>query len=374
MALFAAKYSGLPIAVFGPAFLQSTWEREAVECNIDFSYFPYSKVHKLSEREVKDFKYWIADECHYLKSPTANRTQAFYSLIKSCLPEYFTGLTGTPIKNRLPDFWTLLAFCSLNPKHTSGTPLSGELRKYRSFSRYFCESSLMEFRGARFEKFGSVKDDKIPELKNLLSGKIVRYRVLDVLKDLPDFTRIDVNLSGIRPDPELKQEFEDYLAGRKTDSRAKKTSALLKAQHTIEYINQMRENGVDQLLVFSDHIDAAHIIGRGTGKGTAIITGATPSNTRQRYVAEFQKGGLKTLVATIGSLSVGVTLTAANHVVFNDLSWTPSDNEQAEKRIHRIGQKYACFAHFVHATPTDFHIAKTLREKSDTVIKVWGDA
>jgi len=69
------------------------------------------------------------------------------------------------------------------------------------------------------------------------------------------------------------------------------------------------------------------------------------------------------LAATIGSLSVGVTLTAARHVVFNDLSWVPGDNLQAEKRIHRIGQKNACTAHYIEASETDAYIRKTLEEK-----------
>jgi SWI/SNF-related matrix-associated actin-dependent regulator 1 of chromatin subfamily A len=339
---------------------------EAVQAGTDFSYFPYSMLHKVKAREVKDFGFWVADECHYLKSPTANRTHAFYSLLKETLPQYFIGLTGTPIKNRAYDFWTLLAFCGLNPRGTSGKKLTGDLAKYRAFCRHFCESSLMKVNGARFEKFGAIKPEKIPEFKSLLKGKYIRFKVQDVLKDLPEFTRKDVVIEGLRPDVELAEVFREYMAGRKVDVTAKARSALLKAKSTAAYVAEMHENGVDKAVIFSDHVDPVRAITLSLNDA-AEITGATPMAERQEAVAKFQRGELRYIVATIGAMSVGVTLTAANHVVFNDLSWVPADNLQAEKRIHRIGQKSACFAHYIHATPTDLHIQKTLQEKLCTI-------
>lgn len=370
IALASAKLSGKRLAVFGPAFLRSTWEMEAVQAGTDFSYFPYSMLHKVKAREVEDFGFWVADECHMLKSPTANRTHAFYALLKGALPKYFLGLTGTPIKNRAYDFWTLLAFCGLNPSGTSGAALSGELTKYRAFCRYFCESSLQEIRGARFEKFGAIKEGKIEEFKALLRGKYIRFRADQVLKELPEFTKINVQLDGLRPDKELAEEFEAYTEGRKKDVTAKSRSALLKVNQTAQYVEQMRENNSGPIVIFSDHVEPVKRLAERFG--CKPISGAMPSEERANAVDDFQAGRARFIVATIGSLSVGVTLTAASHVVFNDVSWVPSDNNQAEKRIHRIGQAKACFAHYIHATPTDAHITKLLEEKLWTVGKLIG--
>lgn len=370
MALVAAKETRLRTAVFAPKFLQSSWEREGVEVGQNFSFFPYSMLHKVKLHELKDFGFWVADEVHFLKSPTATRTHAFYSLIKGILPDYFVGLTGTPIKNRLPDFWTLLAFCSLNPKETNGLRLAGEMKKYRAFSRHFCHSEIVKAGGARFERFGAVKDEMIPELKGLLRGKFIRFKVDEVLKDLPPFTAIEYFIESLKPDPELDEIFTAYCEGRKFDSAAKAKSALLKAGQTVEYVKSMRENGVKSIVVFTDHIESAKRIAMGLD--VLPCTGQTPAEARGQMVSAFQGGKLKTIVATIGSLSIGVTLTRASHVVFNDLSWTPSDNTQAMKRIHRIGQGLPCFAHYIYATPTDQHIKKTLDVKQQTISKVVG--
>lgn len=368
IALEAAKRAGGRVAIFGPRFLQSVWEMEAVEVGVDFSFFPYSMLHKVKQRELTGFSFWVADEVHMLKSPTANRTHAFYGLLKTLLPAYFLGLSGTPIKNRVPDLWTLLAFCSLNPLKTSGQPLYGQLTKYRQFARHFCVTQLIEARGARFEKFGAVKQEAIPELKSLLSGKYIRFKVDQVLKDLPKLIRKDVIVNDIKPPPGLAETFQAYMAGRKVDSRAKSESALLKTSATVDYVEAMRENGVEAVLIYSDHVESAKLIS--SKLGGVCITGASAPDVRRAAVERFQNGELKTITATIGSMSTGVTMTRSRHVVFNDLSWTPSDNAQAEKRIHRIGQTDTCFAHYIYATPTDYHIGKTLTEKIGTIENV----
>lgn len=369
MALEAARRSGFKVAVFGPTFLKRTWEMEAKEVGISFKYFPYSTVHKVMPADVKGLDFWIVDECHYLKTPTTRRTHAFYSLIQGRLPTYFIGLTGTPIKNRVPDFWTLLAFCRLNPKGTSGAKLEGALTKYYSFARHFCHTEVMKVAGRRIEKFGGIREDKIPEFKGLLRDKFIRFRVDDVLKDLPEMTRKAVPLD-LSPTPGLEEAFDQYFRGRKVDVTAKAMSALLKAPATVDYCKEIYEGGSGPLIIFTDHIESAKAIQKGFGG--VLITGQTPMQDRQDAVADFQAGRHKAIVATIGSMSVGVTLTAARHVVFNDLSWVPADNLQAEKRIHRIGQKGACFAHYIDATPTDAYIRKTLFGKLETISKVVG--
>lgn len=369
MALATAKEKGVGVLVFAPPSLKRTWENEAKDLGVGISFIPYSLAHKVKPKDLAGYEFWIADECHYLKNPKAQRTHAFYSLLKERLPTYFIGLTGTPIKNRVPDFWTLLAFCSLDPRNSNGLKLTGDLKKYYAFCRYFCHTEIVHAYKRKIEKFSSIKEDKIPEFKALLKDKFIRFKIEDVLKDLPELTRKTVSLE-LKETPGLKEEFEKYTKGHKVDSTGKATSALLKAPHTAEYCNDLKEDGSGPLLIFSDHVQSAATIASSLKGRTVLITGATSMANRQLDVEKFQRGELDFLVATIGAMSVGVTLTAARHVVFNDLSWVPADNLQAEKRIHRIGQKSVSFAHYIDSTPTDAYIRQTLFDKITTISKV----
>jgi SWI/SNF-related matrix-associated actin-dependent regulator of chromatin subfamily A-like protein 1 len=371
IALESAKAANERLAVFGPTFLRSNWEKEAKEVGIEVEYFPYSTIGRVGEKEAKEFGFWVAEECHYLKNPTAQRTHAFYKLLKACRPKYFLGLTGTPVRNRVPDFWTLLGFCSANPRDTNGIRLEGDLRHYRKFARHFCHVENVPIRGFKIEKFGAIKEDKIEEFKSHLTGKFVRFRVEQVLSDLPEMTRIDVPLN-LTPIPGMEAVFEAYMMGRKVDVTSKRDSAALKAPHTLARVKDMFEGGSGPLVIFSDHVEPVNIIAAGLERSIGI-TGQTPAKVRQDAVEKFQRGDLDFIVATIGALSVGVTMTAAKHVVFNDLSWVPSDNAQAEKRIHRIGQRSACFAHYMEASETDRYIRKTLEEKIQSIRKAVGE-
>ena len=368
MALETARAAGLRTLVFGPAFLESTWDKEGLEVGKEFAYIPYSMAHKLKAKDFAEYRFIIADECHYLKNPKALRTHAFYSFLKELKPDYFIGLTGTPIKNRVPDFWTLLAFCGANPQDTNGSKLTGDLTHYYKFSRHFCHIESMIIRGRRVEKFKGIKEDKIPELKALLKDKYLRFTVDKVLKELPPMTRkyIEYDLEN---DDTLGDAFSEYMEGGKANIVAKTASATLKTNKTIEYVKNLQEEDCGPLVIFTDHIEPTKKISAAL-KGAAVITGQTPMPERAMVVSKFQAGEIHTIVATIGSLSVGVTLHAARNVIFNDLSWSPSENAQAEKRIHRIGQERPCVAHYIEATPTDTYIRKTLMEKLDTINKI----
>ena len=68
------------------------------------------------------------------------------------------------------------------------------------------------------------------------------------------------------------------------------------------------------------------------------ITGSTPSKERQEIVDSFQRGQIDILLCSTMAVKEGLTLTRADTVLFIEREWVPSDEEQAEARIHRIGQ------------------------------------
>ena len=77
---------------------------------------------------------------------------------------------------------------------------------------------------------------------------------------------------------------------------------------------------------------------------------------------------MRVLVGNLQAAGVGINLTAATHVVFNDLDWVPGNHWQAEDRIHRIGQTSATFATYCYAPGTlDGYVAALLEEKARNI-------
>ena len=63
-------------------------------------------------------------------------------------------------------------------------------------------------------------------------------------------------------------------------------------------------------------------------------------NERQLSVDRFQDDDkVKVFVGNIKAAGVGITLTAGEGVIMNDLSFLPSDHAQAEDRAYRYGHK-----------------------------------
>jgi Superfamily II DNA/RNA helicases, SNF2 family len=363
MALTAAIRSNEPVLVFGPAFLKNNWlsELAAIKGKVPMEYVAYSQLHKFRPKDFAGFGFWIADECHYLKNPLAKRTQSFMAFLDERQPKFFVGLTGTPVRNRVPDFWTLLAFCGADDSAPNGLKLKRLYPRYHEFASHFCHVDIRHFGQKQIRRYTGIKAEKVDELKSLLRDKFIRFRVDQVLKDLPEIVRKVVNFN-LKPTPGLEDLFLKYIAGHKIEPTGKALSALTKAPHTVEYVKDLLENGAGPLVVFTDHVESAKAIASAIPEAQCI-TGQMLPTLRAGWVEMFQAGQLPVIVATIGSLSVGVTLTAARHLIFNDLSWIPSDNLQAEKRIHRIGQRNTCFIHYMEATETDAIIRKTLHDK-----------
>lgn len=70
------------------------------------------------------------------------------------------------------------------------------------------------------------------------------------------------------------------------------------------------------------------------------IDGKTKSETRSELISSFQSdSNIRCAVLSIRACSAGITLTAANLIIFAELDWTPSNIIQAEARAHRIGQE-----------------------------------
>lgn len=372
-ALEAARRSGAEnVAVFCPKFLATNWGEEVRKFYPDdlafnVGIFPYSRLTQYEQADLSNYDTWICDEAHYLKNYKAGRTNHFHSLLGDCGPARLLLLTGTPIKNRVAEFWSLLHFLSMAP--TSGSWGVAFRKKYPSqwaFENAFCHREIIFLGRRKITKFYGLRKDRVGELKSLISPVMYRVRAKDALS-LPPVTYKTVKL-GLRENADLRKEFTAFTArpsGNSPDSAYKRQSALIKAPRTAEYIAGILEEGQGPVLCFTDHVAAAERIAHELK--TTAIHGQTRDRDRERLVSRFADGKSPVLITTTGTGSVGYNHTVSRHCVFNDRSWVPADNLQAEKRVHRIGQSKKVVIHDILCGPVDAYINQKLHEKMEVI-------
>lgn len=357
-----------PTLIVCPAYLKTNWQNEVKKFSSSFDKSAISLEIESYDQFAKNgnkglyYSMVIFDEAHYLKNMQAKRTKAAHEFVKKSKPEYIMLLTGTPIKNRVCEFYSLLKLCSYNPKGTSGIPLTKGYHVFADALSHKEEYKLPN--GIKIVKYTGLKNK--PLLLKYLEGKYFRRLAADEL-DLPPITESYITCKTPELDNDiLAADFEQ----NNSLSTTKKDSALAKAEHTVKFAGELLEQDIGPLLIFTDHVGSAERIYGGLsrrsgdrGRRGRRIMGSTPTEERAKYVEEFQQKKLDFLVCTVGSMSTGFTLTATNRIIFNDLSWCPADNAQAAARIHRIGQKRPCFITYMVSSGVDEKITRTLQEK-----------
>ena len=99
------------------------------------------------------------------------------------------------------------------------------------------------------------------------------------------------------------------------------------------------------------------------------LTGEDDMDARQEAVDAFQSDPeTKVFVANIKAGGVGLNLTAASHVMFADMEWSPAIHDQATDRAHRIGQKGTVNVYYYVCEQTiEEDIVEILQRKLQTI-------
>jgi len=364
----------LKTLVVCPAYLKDTWLAEVIKFttlrvevvrdpktfapkyDTDIIISSYSQL-KHTRQLFSWARMVIADEIHYCKSITAERSLLFHEYVQGAAPERLLLLSGTPIKNRIGEYFSLLILASYNPRKTSGRRLFDPKRVHIGQGK-----KVTKYEGAR----------NIPLLKTFLQGKFIRRLAKDVL-NLKESILKDVYIS-FESDPDLKELWEEFVNNPKGGhiSTRKANSAYKKSVFTCRYVEDLVEVE-GSCVIFTDHLRSAHYIYKHFGKKARLIDGGVPSDLRSKYVKEFQEAKYPILVATIGAASTGFTLTRTNNMVFNDISFVGANNEQAMKRINRIGQEKTCVYHFILGSREDKLINKTVMKKEKDLRRIYDE-
>lgn len=303
----------------------------------------------------------ILDEGHYIKNMEAKRTQTFHRLVYENNIERLMVLTGTPIKNRVEEYFSLLSLCNYNPKLKEQTFLE-RFPDRITFADYFSnreeyEMDLGPYKSFKVIKWSGYKNEK--ELKQWLAP--IYYRA----KGDPGKITYKEVIINLGEDEELAEELESMGLGENTVAGpAKQMAAMQLVPDTIKYATEIIDE-CGQLIIYSDFKEPARLIA--TALGVDVITGDTAMEARFKIARKFQAGEIKIIVATIKSFSTGVTLTAANNMIFNDPCWSPGDLKQAEFRINRLGQTKLCVIHRMIGSVQGQKIYEVLQDKMKTI-------
>jgi SWI/SNF-related matrix-associated actin-dependent regulator 1 of chromatin subfamily A len=214
---------------------------------------------------------------------------------------------------------------------------------------------------------GATNTEELHE--KLVNTIMIRRKKSEVLKDLPEKLRAFVPMELNNRDTYRNAEvdfinFVRQYKGQAAANRASNAQALAeieglkqlavkgKMNQAIDWIENFLE--VDgKLVVFAIHKFVIDMLMERFGNVAVKIDGSVSGVNRDQAVQRFQTDDATRLfVGNIRAAGVGLTLTAANNVVFLELPWTPGELTQAEDRCHRIGQQGNVTINFLLAENT----------------------
>lgn len=277
------------------------------------------------------FKTVIFDECHKMKNPKAKRTVSIMNMAQGI--DNKIALSGTPIESRPIEFFTTLQLVAPNL-----------FPNYWQFGVRYCGDMADNF-GVRFTGASNTQ-----ELNGILTDNcMIRRRKADVLTDLPAKQRqvipVEINMTEYN---KVEREFIDMAANADSAQekmgvlaqieKCKQAAVMGKMKQAIEFIENYLESG-KKLVVFATHRFTLDMLQKQFGDICVRVDGGVTGLKRQQAVDKFQNDkNIKLFIGNIKAAGVGLTLTAASDTLTLELGWTPGEHEQAEDRVHRIGQ------------------------------------
>lgn len=278
------------------------------------------------------------DECHKSKDPTSLQSRAMLLLSAS----YMSAMSGTPLMNNPLDLYF--------PIHWLGY----EQHSLYQFKQHYC-------------KFGGWGGSQVVGYKNLeeiraLMEKIMIRRLKSEVLDLPEKIR---KIEYVDMTPKQNQIYKEVYNGVMSDLQkikfsnnplsmmirlrqatgwtgilSDKVQESAKMERMIELVQEIVASG-QKTIIFSNWESMTEVTKEKLkAYNPAYITGTTKADERMKEVDRFQTDDkCKVIIGTIGAMGTGLTLTAAQNVIFLDSPWNMALKAQAEDRAHRIGTK-----------------------------------
>jgi SNF2 family DNA or RNA helicase len=335
----------------------------------------YESAWRLEAELLKyDADIIITDEAHRIKSHNAKQSKALHKL--GAKARYRMILTGTVITNKAIDVFSQYKF--LNPS-IFGSSFYVFRNKYFDMVGYGNYTPVMK---------KSMEQDFIDKLHSI-AFRTTKKECLDLPEtmDIVRYVEIERYASTVYEEL-LKDSYAELSKGEVTVTNIL-TRLLRLSQLTggfigddagnvtnistakIEALSDIIDEAINEdkkLVVIARFIPEIRAIEKFLSKkkiGYSLIMGGVVD--RDVQISKFQNDlDVKVFIGQIATAGLGITLTAANTMVFYSLDYSISNFEQTKARIHRVGQKENCTYIYLTARGTvDEKVLKALRDKAD---------
>jgi len=328
------------------------------------------------------------DESTTIKNPSAKRTKNIVALSKEA--KYRRIMTGSPVTKNPLDLFSQCEFLS---------PWLLDFTSYYAFRNRYAEMKTMHAHGRSIQVVDKFKN--LGELSETL--KEFSYRVLkeDCL-DLPDkiFIKRQIQLTPEQSKlyNQMKEQALAILQGKISSTKNSLTQLMRLQQITCGHFTDdngitqsIKNNRIDELMTILEDIEGKAIIWAHYqydmtkiidaikdkyGPGSFVdYYGLTPKDERQDNIKRFQDDPkCRFFIGTPSTGGYGITLTAANTVIYYSNGYDLEKRLQSEDRAHRMGQKKPVTYVDINAEDTvDEKIVKALRKKINIASEVLGE-
>ncbi len=389
----ALETNAKKILIVCPASLKINWEREIANysdraCYIaegkkfstetDFVIVNYDILKNFHNKEDKEnslllqskFDLVVLDEAHMVSNAQAQRTKLINDFVKNIKRVWL--LTGTPMTSRPINYYNLLNLVE--------SPVA---QNWMAYAIRYCQG--FQFRAGNRKVWNVTGASNLEELRDRTSKQILR-RLKENVLDLPDKIITPVYLRTTSKEyKDLMGEYYEWLKNKKDESssltvqfsklmKVRKVIANEKVKETIEFVQNIIDQG-KKVIIFTNFTDTLQLIHNHFGKESVYLDGSCNKIQRQYAVDQFQENEkIKVFVGNLKAAGVGLTLTAAEAVIMNDLSFVPAEHAQAEDRAYRYGQKNNVLVYYpIFENTIEGVIYDILNNKKKVIGTVMGD-
>ena len=381
------------ILIICPASLKINWEREIANytdrsvyiaegkkfsTESDFVIVNYDILKNFHDPKDKEnsllfkseFELVVLDEAHMVSNAQAQRTKIINSYVKTIKRVWL--LTGTPMTSRPMNYYNLLNIIE--------SPVA---QNWMAYAIRYCQG--YQFTAGNRKVWNVTGASNLEELRDRTSKQILR-RLKEEVLDLPDkiITPVYLRLKS-KEYEDLMGEYYEWFDKNSNESssltvqfsklmKVRKVISNEKVKQTIEFVENIIEQG-KKVIIFTNFTDTLQTIYQHFGKQAVYLDGSCNKVQRQFAVDQFQDNEKITVfVGNLKAAGVGLTLTSAEAVIMNDLSFVPAEHAQAEDRAYRYGQKnnvlvyYPLFENTIEGAVYDI-----LNHKKKIISTVMGD-